>query len=105
MPMGPGNYLGREAKRYGVRAPAPQEGTFLDRAEALIGVDPMNTLAMLSEAQGRLASLREDEAEIASEAASYEARFGYPSHFEHERKNKLDTLIEQRRNEAYQKGE
>lgn len=97
-------YPKEQQTRGGVQAPAPR-GSITDRAEAIFGFDPFNETEKLKAAQGMTAALRGEEAEVAALASSYEARFSYPSHFEHERKAKLSVIIEQRRAEARRAGE
>lgn len=90
--------------RPGVQAPAPT-GSMMDRAAAVFGFDPYEEVKKLREAQARTFHLREREAKLVANLASYEARFSYPSHFEHERKGKLSVIVEQRRAEARRAGE
>lgn len=101
-------------ERRGVKAPAPERGNNRDdgysaavseRMEAMVGVDPRTTLDKLREAQKETARLRERLAEVKSKLAIYKARYGYPSHWEHERKALLARLASHERDRAGSKGE
>lgn len=81
-------------------APMPTGGysaDVSDRLESMVGVDPRDTLAKLREAQQVTAGLRKRIAEKKAELASYKARYGYPSHWEHERKALLSRLMNNER--------
>lgn len=94
----------KDRQLVGVRAPAPA-GSILDRAEALFGFEPGDILNQLKAAQEESTRLRKEEARVASLLTSYKARYGYPSHYEHERKVKLSVLKEARRAEYHRAGE
>jgi hypothetical protein len=72
--------------------PDPRAAESASRLEALIGVDPRETLDKLRDAQQETAKLRRREAEVVANLATYEARFSHPSHWEHERKALLSRL-------------
>lgn len=75
------------------------------RVQSSTGLTPRDTLAKMREALDELHRLRKEEARLHAELATYRARFNYPSHWEHERKAKLETLKESRRREMGGRGE
>jgi hypothetical protein len=83
----------------------PPVGSIRERASALWGFDPEETLEKMRLAQKKLEELRDEESTLAGQLAMYEARYGYPSHFEHERKANLCTLMEGERNRQLARGE
>lgn len=97
-----------------LRAPAPERGNNRDsgysaavseRMESMVGVDPRTTLDKLREAQQETSRLRAREAEVKAKLATYKARYGYPSHWEHERKALLSRLSAHERDRANNAGE
>jgi hypothetical protein len=91
-----------------VRAPAPRAQYSAEtsaRLEAVLGLDPRTTLDKLRDAQKETSTLQGQRAEVLAELASYEARYSYPSHWEHERKALLSRLVESRRMEMAGRGE
>jgi len=75
------------------------------KLEAVMGLDPRTTLDKLREAQQQTSAKMREKAEVVAELASFEARYSYPSHWEHERKAMLSRLVEHRRNELHSRGE
>lgn len=85
--------------------PAAYEAAVTDRIVALIGLDPRETLDKLRDAQQATSNLRREEAKLVALLASYEARYGYPSHWEHERKALLARLASHQRDKILLRGE
>jgi hypothetical protein len=86
-----------------VKAPPPSGRHSADvsaRLEALVGLDPRETLDKLRDAQQETARLRDREAKIAAELATFRARFSFPSIWEHERKCLLARLAAGERERA-----
>jgi aspartokinase len=97
-----------------LRAPPPQRGNTMEsgysadvsaRLEAMVGVDPRTTLDKLRAAQEETSRLRAQAAEVKAKLAMYEARYAYPSHWEHERKALLSRLASHERDRVQSRGE
>jgi len=86
-----------------VHAPAPKQDA-QDRIVHMLGLDPMETLEKLRVAQTETAKLKRKEADVLAILSSHEARFAYPSHFEHERKHMLASIAEDRRQQLLDAG-
>ena len=94
-------------ERGGLMAPAPGQysSDVSERLEAMVGVDPRETLEKLRTAQDNTRLLRQQLAFKKAELSSYKARYGFPSHWEHERKALLARLSGNRRIELGARGE
>jgi hypothetical protein len=91
-----------------IMAPPPQrfDAEVSARLQAILGMDPRETLDKLRDAQKQTADLRREEAMVVAKLATYKARYyGHPSFWEHERKALLARLKSHERDRLLRLGD